>query len=501
MKLEDPFAEHKLGLDMTPLIDVVFLLVLFFAVSTSFISPRALEDLKDNVLGLEQANVGLDRELRSQVDAVARLESDLAGSIAEREATVAELSRSLAQAATRRAEMEWQIRALEGREEGLRATLADNEARNQTLAEQLAQAYRDFEGVRLELDVERTTGARRAAENEALLARIAAQIERSNALSTELAGLGDAATRLRAEVAERDARQRLLDALIADKAAEIASLQGEVQASAEERARVEAALAAARDDGERQAADQALLRNLLAERAAENESLARRIAALDQQRQALDAQLAGAREDSAAMTARLADYAARLDELAGAADGYRRQLDAQAPELERLQRLASLDAAQVERLLQAQALLERELGDYLQANRLGIARDRDRLTLRLSDQILFDSGSAVIKTGGLELLREVGEIVGPRLGELELRVGGHTDNVPVSAGTGALYPDNWSLSAARAVNVVAFLEQDVGLDPARMSAVGHGEHRPVADNASAAGRAQNRRIEIVLVPR
>ena len=59
---------------------------------------------------------------------------------------------------------------------------------------------------------------------------------------------------------------------------------------------------------------------------------------------------------------------------------------------------------------------------------------------------------------------------------------------------------NWSLSSARAVNVVRFLENEVGISPEKLAAAGYGEHQPIADNRTAAGRARNRRIEIVLVP-
>ena len=61
--------------------------------------------------------------------------------------------------------------------------------------------------------------------------------------------------------------------------------------------------------------------------------------------------------------------------------------------------------------------------------------------------------------------------------------------------------DYWGLSAARAVNVVRFFEEKVGISSDRIAAVGYGEHRPVGDNSTAAGRALNRRIEIVLLPR
>jgi len=70
--------------------------------------------------------------------------------------------------------------------------------------------------------------------------------------------------------------------------------------------------------------------------------------------------------------------------------------------------------------------------------------------------------------------------------------------VPLSSTSGSLFPSNWELSAARAVNVVHFFETTLGIDPERMSAVGYAEHQPIASNTTLEGRARNRRIEIVV---
>ena len=503
MRLDDTFAEQRLALDMTPLIDVVFLLVLFFAVSTSFISPKALNELKVSLFDLGEEKVqllgaleGQERELATRTEQMDRLQQEFDATVAAREAELTRLSQQLATAAARRDEMQWKIDALTGRADGLEKTLADIENDNRTLEEQLAQAYRDFQDVNVALAAERDTSAARASENEQLLARIAAQIEASNELGATLEQTR-AEARSQAEEAarraERDsAQERLLQALIDEKAAELAAREQRLAEQAArldtvrtEREQVQAQLAGARDEAERRARDEELLRNLLAEKASENETLARRIAALDQQRDGLQASLALAQTEGERAAQQAAEAASRMQALA--------------PELERLRKLAALDENQIQRLLDAQAILEQNLGEYLQSQRIGIRRDRERLTLQLSDKILFDSGSATIKQEGLPLLARVGQVVAPRLDDLEVQIGGHTDNVPISGG--GRYPDNWSLSAARAVNVVQFLENEVGLDPSRISAVGYGEHRPVAGNDSAEGRARNRRIEIVLVPR
>lgn len=122
-----------------------------------------------------------------------------------------------------------------------------------------------------------------------------------------------------------------------------------------------------------------------------------------------------------------------------------------------------------------------------------------RLTVNMVERILFDSGRADVKPAGLEVLRRVGEILGG-VKEKEIRVEGHTDNVPISPRLAQTFPSNWELSTARATNVVHFLQDQVGIAGGTLSACGFSEFRPVADNATSEGRAQNRRIQIVLVP-
>jgi len=84
--------------------------------------------------------------------------------------------------------------------------------------------------------------------------------------------------------------------------------------------------------------------------------------------------------------------------------------------------------------------------------------------------------------------------------EKAIRIEGHTDNVQISSSLTGRYPTNWELSAARAVNVTRYLQQQ-GIDPGVLSAVAYGEFHPVAGNDTEAGKARNRRIEIILVPR
>jgi chemotaxis protein MotB len=114
------------------------------------------------------------------------------------------------------------------------------------------------------------------------------------------------------------------------------------------------------------------------------------------------------------------------------------------------------------------------------------------------DKILFDSGSADIKKNGKAVLDRVAEILGT-ITDKQIRIEGHTDNVPIGPVLAIKFPTNWELSTARSTTVVRYL-QEKGVDPRFLSATGYSEYRPVESNESDEGKAKNRRIEIVLIP-
>jgi chemotaxis protein MotB len=120
--------------------------------------------------------------------------------------------------------------------------------------------------------------------------------------------------------------------------------------------------------------------------------------------------------------------------------------------------------------------------------------ERRGLVVRvLTDKVLFDSGQATLKQQGLSLLDEVAALLNVDQTH-PIMVEGHTDNVPISTPE---FPNNWWLSTARANTVVQYLISR-GVSPARLGAAGYAYLHPVASNATATGRALNRRVEIVL---
>jgi len=126
-----------------------------------------------------------------------------------------------------------------------------------------------------------------------------------------------------------------------------------------------------------------------------------------------------------------------------------------------------------------------------------ISELKGKLTVNMEAAILFDSGKADIKNDGVEILRKMVETL-KGVKDKAIRIEGHTDNVQIIGALSRVFPTNWELSAARAINVARYLQQQ-GVDPGILSAAAFAEYKPVADNATKEGRAKNRRIEITLV--
>jgi chemotaxis protein MotB len=115
----------------------------------------------------------------------------------------------------------------------------------------------------------------------------------------------------------------------------------------------------------------------------------------------------------------------------------------------------------------------------------------------LTDGVLFDSGSAVLKPAGLTLLGEIGHLIDRPDIVNPVSVEGNTDSEPIHS---ALYPSNWELSTARANAVLEFL-LGAGLKESRASVVGYGSQKPLASNSTDSGRRRNRRVDIVILRR
>ncbi|MBI3552034.1 MAG: OmpA family protein [Elusimicrobia bacterium] len=140
------------------------------------------------------------------------------------------------------------------------------------------------------------------------------------------------------------------------------------------------------------------------------------------------------------------------------------------------------------------------LKSEIAAGQVTITQLKGKLTVNMVDKILFDSGMADVKTDGKKVLDKVGSVLS-NVADKDIRIEGHTDNKPITAALQSKYPSNWELSTARATAVARYIEDTAKIDGKKLIAAGYGEFRPIASNETTEGRAQNRRIEIVLVPK
>lgn len=117
--------------------------------------------------------------------------------------------------------------------------------------------------------------------------------------------------------------------------------------------------------------------------------------------------------------------------------------------------------------------------------------------ISLADNMLFKTGSYEVSSRAMETLSKIAKII-KDYGDYDVLVEGNTDDVPISRTN---IRNNWDLSALRASSVVQVLQNDFGVNPARLSAAGRGEYNPVADNDTAEGRQLNRRTQIIVTPK
>jgi chemotaxis protein MotB len=159
---------------------------------------------------------------------------------------------------------------------------------------------------------------------------------------------------------------------------------------------------------------------------------------------------------------------------------------------------ASAQAASAQNETAVFAHIKAQLDAYARAHGFGnsvqTTIEARGLVIRvLTDDLLFASGQAALEGRASALLGEISQLL--NVDETHpIDVQGNTDNVPIHGGA---YPSNWELSTARASTVVRFLAQH-GVSPHRLIAAGYAEQQPLASNATPAGRARNRRVEIVM---
>ena len=133
----------------------------------------------------------------------------------------------------------------------------------------------------------------------------------------------------------------------------------------------------------------------------------------------------------------------------------------------------------------------------LKAGQIEVQQLRDGLRVNVSQDILFDSGSAALDKNGMEVLQRVATEL--KKTPHQIVVVGHTDNKPIGPALIERYPTNWELAGARAASVVRLFDE-AGISTKRLLAESKADVQPVASNKTPEGRAKNRRIEIRLRP-
>lgn len=140
--------------------------------------------------------------------------------------------------------------------------------------------------------------------------------------------------------------------------------------------------------------------------------------------------------------------------------------------------------------------MEQLLSNQVAQHTVSIQMGRDGLVISLREAGFFDSGSAAPKPATVATLRQIATALGGT--PYSLRIEGHTDNIPIHT---AEFDSNWELSSARATHIARIFLDLKAMPPERISAAGYAEFHPVSENDTPEGRAQNRRVDLVILPR
>jgi len=307
-----------------------------------------------------------------------------------------------------------------------------------------------------------------------------------------------------------------------DMASRLAALEKERQRLANELAAAQkqnGMLSSRVSDLERQLADRDRELASLRSGAGDSAKLASQLSAANNERDRLASQLAAAQSgagDAGKLAAELAAAKQRIADLEvqlaamGAAAGDKDKLAADLAAAK--QRIADLEkqladcearvAALQSQLSQSKGSLAKAEKDLLKAlqpeiskGTVSVSQSGDTLTINLASSLLFDSGQDQLKAGGTDALKRVGGVL-KDFSEKQVHVAGYTDNVAIKGALQKKFPSNKELSDARA-NSAAQALKDGGVS-SNLSAAGHGDSNPIASNNTPAGRAKNRRVEVIV---
>ena len=153
---------------------------------------------------------------------------------------------------------------------------------------------------------------------------------------------------------------------------------------------------------------------------------------------------------------------------------------------------ASADLAQLRELV---AQIKKELGKG--ATEVGVSKEGN-IEITLASDVNFGSGSAELSDAGKKSVKSLGPILKGKFAPYPIRVEGHTDSTPLKH-TAEKYKDNFGLGSARSLSVVRFLESELSIEPTRLMSASRGEHDPIADDKTDAGKKRNRRVDVIVI--
>lgn len=337
-------------------------------------------------------------------------------------------------------------------------------------------------------------------EREALSARSAELQNRLDSLEREKGQLGSELSDVRAQIAALENDKQQLASGTATAQSEIVKLQQRAAELEAESARVAKEREQLRQEQSRLSASLDQERQRLKAETEEKARLAREHERLQQEQSQLSASLEEERKRLLAETEEKARLQQEQSQLSASLDEERKRLKAEAEEKVRLEQERAAKEDEIRRLTKTQEELSQSLKDEIAKGNIKIQQVRDRLTINMVDRVLFDSGRAEIKPAGLKVLKQVGDVLN-KITDKQIRIEGHTDNVPISTKLQDKFKTNWELSTTRATTVVRYLIDQGGVQPQSLSAVGYADTHPIESNDSEQGRSSNRRIEIVLYPK
>ena len=244
--------------------------------------------------------------------------------------------------------------------------------------------------------------------------------------------------------------------------------------------------------------DQEALNKELAKVKSEREKLQADYAALNKKMDVLkDSYAALEKNSSESLKANMAKNRELLEQLGAKEKALALEQEQLNKNNQRLQELEALIAAKEESMRKLKETLSKALNSF-EGKGLTVEQKNGKVYVSMENKLLFKSGSWAVGPEGKTAVVEVGKVLGDNP-DISVLIEGHTDDDPFG-GSGPI-ADNWDLSTKRATAIVAILSENKSVNKQNLTAAGRGEFSPLASNATAEGKAKNRRIEIILTPR